>query len=47
MSEFRPRDYFTKSFASLLKGLLKKDPTKRLGHPDMGGIDSIKMHPFF
>lgn len=27
LTEFRPKEYFSKSFASLLKGLLTKDPT--------------------
>lgn len=30
---------------SLLKGLLTRDPTKRLGHE--GGAEEVKAHPFF
>lgn len=32
---------------SLINGLLEKDPEKRLGSIPMGGILSIKKHPFF
>lgn len=28
-------------------GLLKKDPTQRLGSPLKGGTDAVKSHPFF
>ena len=45
--EFEPRDWFSKSLADLLTRLLVKDPQNRLGAPELGGIDSIKNHPFF
>ena len=46
-NDYKPKEYFSKNFANLLQGLLEKDPTRRLGHPDMGGTESIKKHPFF
>ncbi len=31
----------------MIKGLLEKDPDKRLGHPDLGGSVSVREHKFF
>ena len=41
------KSYFSKNFASLLTGLTHKNPIKRLGHKDRGGVQSIKKHKFF
>merc|ERR1712157_694400 len=38
--------YFTSEAHSLVKSLLQRDPTKRLGYGP-SGFDQVKKHPFF
>jgi len=45
-SEILMFDIFSKNTCSLLQGLLKKEPKKRLGS-GKSGIHEIKKHPFF
>lgn len=45
--EFPLKEYFSPAFAALLTGLTNKNPTKRLGSIERGGINSIKNHKFF
>jgi len=46
-NDFVPRDWFSKKLQDLLIKLLDKNPCTRLGSPELGGVDSIKSHPFF
>jgi 3-phosphoinositide dependent protein kinase-1 len=45
--EYEFPDGFPSDGRDLVEKLLIIDPTKRLGCPEMGGIDSLKKHPFF
>ena len=40
------KPYFTSEASSLLKLLLERDPTKRIGHSQKDA-DEIRAHPFF
>jgi hypothetical protein len=44
---YENKEWFSKNLKDLLSKLLEKDPSKRLGSPEMGGVNSIKCHPFF
>lgn len=42
------KSYFSPEAESLLRGLLERDPTNRLGcSPERGGADELRGHPFF
>jgi serine/threonine protein kinase len=45
--KFEPKDWFSEELQDLLIKMLDHDPKKRLGAPELGGIDSIKKHPWF
>jgi serine/threonine protein kinase len=45
--ELPMKSYFSKELVSLLTGLTNKNPAKRLGCPQRGGVPSIKNHKFF
>ncbi|CAF1237109.1 unnamed protein product [Adineta steineri] len=45
-AKFRPRSFFTDSLIEIIKGLLQKDLTKRLGLM-FNGINDIKKHAWF
>jgi serine/threonine protein kinase len=40
------KPYFSAEATSLLKALLERDPTKRIGYSDKDG-DELRAHPFF
>ena len=41
------KDFFSQDLKSLIDELTVKDPKKRLGNPQRGGVNQIKRHPFF
>jgi hypothetical protein len=45
--KYKPPSWLSSNFKKLLLSLIKKDPQTRLGSLSLGGVDSIKSHPFF
>lgn len=41
------QDFFSSAFKSLIDGLTAKNPKQRLGNPARGGVEHLKLHPFF